>query len=61
VDGSRSLTRGLQEDPESEEPFSISGVALHVLHNGDCFRVAEREMAKDRRRKGRSTAVPAAN
>ena len=56
VDGSRSLTRGLEPDPESPEPFSISGVALHVLHAGDCFRVAEREMSKERRRKARPAA-----
>ena len=61
VDGSHSLTRGLEPDPESPEPFSISGVALHVLHAGDCFRVAEREMAKERRRKVRTPAETAVN
>ena len=59
VDGSRSLTRGLDEDPESHEPFSISGVALHVLHHGDCFRVAEREMATDRRSASRAETAAA--
>lgn len=61
VDGSRSVTRGLDEDPDSSEPFSISGVVIHVLHQADCFRVAEREMARDRRRRPRSAPAPHAS
>jgi cyanophycinase len=48
VDGSRSRARNLRDEPDSSEPFSISGMVLHVLHHGDRFGVTSREVLEPR-------------
>lgn len=43
LDGSKAAARGLERSPRSR-PFTLSGVALHVLTEGDRFNVVTREM-----------------
>ena len=44
VDAAKAFSRNLDENPESEEAFTMSGVVLHVLHHGDRFKVTTRQM-----------------
>jgi len=43
VDGRAASAKGLETGPKSK-PFTLSGVVLHVLTEGDRFNVATREM-----------------
>jgi cyanophycinase len=54
VDAEKAFCRNLDDDPESQDPFTMSGVVLHVLHQGDRFRVPTREMLGRKRVRSRA-------
>ncbi|KAA0249897.1 cyanophycinase [Acidobacteria bacterium ACD] len=49
LDASAAAANGMKGTPKTR-PFTLSGVTLHVLTDGDCFNVAERRLFRPRER-----------